>query len=106
MCTLLIKKLSPNANERTIKINLPTFYQLVLFTCFISSIIFFLKFPLYRYGYSYFISLIILIFIYFIKENFSKERIINLSKVIFSSSDKSEDEIVLIASYSLILRKV
>jgi len=83
ICSLFIKKNSPSDNKKNIKINLPEFYRLVFFTCFISSFIFFIKFPLYRYGYSYFISLIALIFIYFIKENFSKKKTINLSKVIF-----------------------
>ena len=83
ICSLFIKKNSPSDNKKNIKINLPEFYRLVFFACFISSIIFFIKFPLYRYGYSYFISLIALIFIYFIKENFSKKKTIYLSKVIF-----------------------
>jgi hypothetical protein len=83
ICSLFIKKNSHSKNKKTIKINLPEFYHLVFFTCFISSIFFFIKFPLYRYGYSYFISLIALIFIYFIKKNFSKKKTISLSKVIF-----------------------
>jgi len=83
ICSFLIKKAPASASKKNIKINLPIFYQIILFTCFISSIFFFIKFPLYRYGYSYLISLIILIFISIIKENICKKKLINLSKVTF-----------------------
>ncbi len=42
-------------------------FNLALFVSLIGSIVFFLKFPIYRYGYSYLISLLILVSIYSFK---------------------------------------
>ena len=42
-------------------------YKLPLLVSLIGSLLFFLKFPIYRYGYSYLISSLILILIYFIR---------------------------------------
>ena len=42
-------------------------YNLILFTSLFGTLIFFLKFPIYRYGYSYLISLIILSLIFLLK---------------------------------------
>ena len=41
--------------------------KLALLVSFIGTLFFFIKFPIYRYGYSYLISFLILFFIYFIK---------------------------------------
>jgi hypothetical protein len=80
---LFLKINSKNFNN-IISIKLPQFYWLTFFTCFIGSILFFIKFPLYRYGYSYLISLIILVFIYFLKIKVSQKKIIYISKIFFS----------------------
>ena len=42
-------------------------FKIALFTSILGSLIFFLKFPIYRYGYSYFITSLILTLILFIK---------------------------------------
>jgi hypothetical protein len=81
---LFLKINSKNFKNKIISIKLPEFYWLVFITCFIGNIFFFLKFPLYRYGYSYLISSIILLFIYFIIKEISKQKIIYMSKFIFS----------------------
>jgi hypothetical protein len=81
---LFLKINSKNFNNKIILIKLPEFYWLAFVTCFIGNIFFFLKFPLYRYGYSYLISLIIIIFIYFIKGKVSQKKIIYISKFFFS----------------------
>jgi hypothetical protein len=80
---LFLRINSRNLNNN-VSIKLPQFYWLNFFTCFIGSILFFIKFPLYRYGYSYLISLIILVFIYFIKIEVSQKKIIYISKIFFS----------------------
>ena len=80
---LFIKINSKNFNNKIIIVKLPKFYWLTFFTCFIGSIFFFIKFPLYRYGYSYPISLIILVFIYYIRKNSSQKKIIYISKFVF-----------------------
>jgi hypothetical protein len=81
---LFLKINSKNFNNKIIIIKLPEFYWLASVTCFIGNIFFFIKFPLYRYGYSYLISLIILIFIYFIRKKASQKKIIYVSKIFFS----------------------
>ena len=67
------------------KINNPYFNSnsllLLLIVSLIGSLVFFLKFPIYRYGYSYIISLIILFSIFLIK-NFDEHKIKKLSTVI------------------------
>ena len=80
---LFLKINSKNFNNKIILIKLPKFYWLVFFACFIGNIFFFIKFPLYRYGYSYLISLIILIFLYFIRKGTSQKKIIFISKFVF-----------------------
>ena len=69
-------------NEK-VTIKLSKFYFVAVFTCLIGSVLFFVKFPLYRYGYSYIICLIIFIFIYLFKEKICKKNIIKISKIIF-----------------------
>jgi hypothetical protein len=81
---LFLKINSKKFNNKIILIKLPKFYWLVFFSCFIGNIFFFIKFPIYRYGYSYLISLIILIFIYFIRKNTSQKKVICISKFVFS----------------------
>ena len=81
---LFIKNNSKNFNNKVISLKLPKFYWLAFFTCFIGSIFFFIKFPLYRYGYSYLISLIILIFIFFIRKGTSQIKIIYINKFFLS----------------------
>ena len=49
---------------------------------FIGCVAFFLKFPLYRYGYGYIVSLICLIFTLFISKNLSKEKFLKIVKII------------------------
>jgi len=80
---LLLKSHIKNAKNKIILIKLPLFYWLTFFTCFIGTVLFFIKFPLYRYGYSYLISLIILIFIFFIKGMIAKKKIIHICKFFF-----------------------
>ena len=54
--------------EKKYQFNLDSYiYKLPLLVSLIGSLFFFLKFPIYRYGYSYLISFIILILIYFIR---------------------------------------
>ena len=81
---IFLKINSKNFKNKIISIKLPKFYWLASVTCFIGSIFFFIKFPLYRYGYSYLISSIILIFIYFIIKKISKQKIIYICKFVFS----------------------
>ena len=52
------------------------------FRLFYWHYIFFIKFPLYRYGYSYLISLLALIFLYFYKNNIRKKNIFYTFKFI------------------------
>ena len=52
-----------NAEHKTKKIKAGSEYYLCLFICFIGSLLWFLKFPVFRYGYGYLISLIALILI-------------------------------------------
>jgi hypothetical protein len=74
---------SKNLGNKIIIIKISKFFWLTFFTCSVGSIFFFIKFPLYRYGYSYLISFIILIFIYFIRTGISQKRIIYMCKFIF-----------------------
>ena len=54
--------------EKKYQFNLDSYiYKLPLLVSLIGSLLFFLKFPIYRYGYSYLISSLILILIYFIR---------------------------------------
>lgn len=75
-----------NNKNKIIIITLSQFYWLSFITCFVGSILFFIKFPLYRYGYSYIVSLIVLILIYFCKNKIYQLRVISISKIIFSLS--------------------
>jgi len=72
-----------NIKNEKVTIKLSKFYWVTVFTCLVGSVLFFVKFPLYRYGYSYIVCLIILIFIYFFKEKICKQNIIKASKIIF-----------------------
>lgn len=54
-----------------------------LIVCIIGSFSFFCFFPLYRYGYSYLISLIILLFIYFNKDFIKAKKNITIFKFFF-----------------------
>ena len=56
-------------------------YNLCLTLSGLLTLIFFLKFPLYRYGYSYFISLIILLNLYNYKK-FNQQRVIRFTGII------------------------
>lgn len=49
---------------------------------FIGCVAFFLKFPLYRYGYGYIISFICLIFTLLISKNLNKEKFLKIVKVV------------------------
>lgn len=83
MLLIFFRISSRNIKDKIVIIKLSEFYWLAFFTCFVGSISFFIKFPLYRYGYSYIVCLIILIFIYFFKKKIYHLNIINISKVIF-----------------------
>jgi hypothetical protein len=101
---LFIKINYKNFNNKIIIVKLGKFYWLIFFTCFIGSIFFFMKFPLYRYGYSYLISLIILVFIYYIRKNNSQKKIICVSRFVFSLAIIvfiSKQSLRLINSYNL-----
>jgi hypothetical protein len=74
---------SKNLGNKIIIIKISKFFWLTFFTCSVGSIFFFIKFPLYRYGYSYLISFFILIFIYFIRTGISRKRTIYICKFIF-----------------------
>ncbi len=67
-------------NKKQQKIKNINYYICLIITALLTSI-FFLKFPLYRYGYSYLISLIILIGIYNYKK-FNTHRVISFTNVI------------------------
>ena len=56
--------------------------KILLLLTFLGSILFFLKFPLFRYGYSYIITFFILIILYF-KNKYSLIRLKKISKLIF-----------------------
>jgi len=75
-----------NSYNKFFSIKITKFYWLTLFVCFLGTVYFFVKFPLYRYGYSYLISLIILIFIFFIKDKILKNRTVSVAKFIFFTS--------------------
>jgi len=83
MLLIFFKIPSKNIKNKIVIIKLSKFYWLAFFTCFVGSILFFIKFPLYRYGYSYIVCLIVLIFIYFFKKKIYQSKIVNISKVIF-----------------------
>ena len=54
--------------KKKLKINTSTYtFNLALFVSLIGTLFFFLKFPIYRYGYSYLLSSLILIWIFSIK---------------------------------------
>jgi hypothetical protein len=72
-----------NVKNEKVTIKLSEFYWVAFFTCLIGSVLFFVKFPIYRYGYSYIVCLIILAFIFFFKEKISKQNIIRTSGIIF-----------------------
>ena len=64
-------------------LKLPLIFTLLV--CLLTSIYWFLNFPLYRYGYSFFISKIILIVSYFIYSNFeenNKKKIFKILKTL------------------------
>ena len=75
---LILKK--KNSDKITYRKNI--FFKFSLFISILGTIIFFIKFPLFRYGYSYLISSLILIILMIFKE-FSKIRLIKISKIIF-----------------------
>jgi hypothetical protein len=90
VCTLFFLyfflKNSKKKKNKIIFIKLSKFYWLTIITCLVGTIIFSIKFPLYRYGYSYLISLIILIFIYFLKNKIIEKKFIYACKLIFFTS--------------------
>jgi hypothetical protein len=87
LIVLIFVKISfKNFDNKILIIKLSQFYSLAFFVCSVGSIFFLIKFPLYRYGYSYLISLIALIFIFFIKENINEKKIVYASKFIFTLS--------------------
>jgi len=75
------KKINSKIDNK-INFKFPKFYWLTFFVCFIGTIFFFIKFPLFRYGYSYLISLLALIFLYFYKKNIRKKNIFYTFKFI------------------------
>ena len=68
--SLLIISINYFKKEKFKKFKFYKFYKekiiFLIFILFLSNIIFILKFPLYRYGYSYLISFLIIVFSYFI----------------------------------------
>lgn len=84
LCILFFcKNLSKDLNNKIFFYKLPQFYWLTFFVSSIGSLFFFIKFPLYRLGFSYLISLIALIFIYLAQKNIIKKKIIFIYKLIF-----------------------
>ena len=70
-------------NKNSILISKEKFIiNILLLLTFLGSILFFLKFPLFRYGYSYIISFFILIILYF-KNKYSLIRVKKISKLVF-----------------------
>ena len=65
-----------------LKIKKNSNFKILLIISLIGTILFFIKFPLYRYGYSYFISFLILSLLLIIK-NFDKEKLMMYSKILF-----------------------
>ncbi len=85
--TLFMKNSFFLYQRKKINKNLNTRFYLLLFTCFIGVLSFFLVFPIYRYGYSYIICLIALIFSIFLKNQIlSKKNIIIFKIVLFVST--------------------
>jgi cell division protein FtsW (lipid II flippase) len=58
----------------------------LIFFSFISMPFFFLKFPLYRYGYSYIIVFIIIFFIVFFFKSINQKKLIKIFKIYLFSS--------------------
>ena len=72
-------KYSNDNDDRDLNIRI---YYLATATCLLGTLFFFLVFPLYRYGYSYLISLIALIFILTLK-NYKLKKNTKFLKFIF-----------------------
>ena len=83
---LFLKISKKNFYNKFYLIKMPKFYWLTFFVFFLGTLYFFFKFPLYRYGYSYLVSLIILIFIFFLKGKILKTRTVNAYRFIFLTS--------------------
>jgi hypothetical protein len=81
---LFLKTHLKKIKNKIIPIELPRFYWLTFITCCIGTALFFVKFPLYRYGYSYLISLMILIFIFFVRGEIYQKKILYISRLLFS----------------------
>ena len=63
-------------------LKLPIIFTILV--CLLASIYWFLNFPLYRYGYSFFVSIIILSVSYFVYLNFeitNKKKIFKILKI-------------------------
>ena len=80
MILYLIRKEKNNQNNIFLKKDI--YFIFALIVSVIGCILFFIKFPLFRYGYSYLISSIILA-ILAISKNFSEIKLIKVSKIIF-----------------------
>ena len=76
----LLRKEKNSQNNILLKKDI--YFIFALTVSIIGCILFFIKFPLFRYGYSYLISSIILA-ILAISKNFSKIKLIKVSKIIF-----------------------
>ena len=76
----LLRKEKSSQNNILLKKDI--YFIFVLTVSVIGCILFFIKFPLFRYGYSYLISSIILT-ILAISKNFSEIKLIKVSKIIF-----------------------
>lgn len=83
---LFLKISKKNLYNKFYLIKIPKFYWLTFFVFFLGTLYFFFKFPLYRYGYSYLVSLIILIFIFFLKDGILKIRTVKACRFIFLAS--------------------
>ena len=72
-----IKKISENQHKKK--------YMFMIFTMILFIIIWFLKIPDYRYGYSYLVSLIALIFAYICSSNNNINKMLNPFIFIFNN---------------------
>ena len=66
------------------KIKNKRIFKILLFSSLIGTVLFFLKFPLYRYGYGYLISSLSLLFAYFTYKKLDLEKIRSVLLIIFT----------------------
>ena len=76
---LLTKK---NSLKRVINLNINNNFKTLFLVSIFGTLLFLVKFPLYRYGYSYLITSLILLILYFSRK-FEIEKLTRISKFVF-----------------------